>query len=753
MSQLDFKISSGLKNIIGKELITSDRIAIFELVKNSYDANASLVRIVFQNIKDGKNKKPSKILIIDNGEGMSYDDLVKKWLFVGFSDKNEFEKLLSKSDFRNKIKNNRIFAGAKGVGRFSCDRLGAKLKLYTKKMEESEIHFLDVDWTEFEEDQKKEFQTIHVNYSSLQKIDIEDCEVKEFKKGTILEIFPLNDKWDSVKLLELKKYLQRLINPSSAEEEQEFQISLEAKEYSDEDRKVDKSEEYNQVNGSVKNIVFEKLGIKTTQISCSVSEDKIKTELIDKGKFIFRLEEKNTNDDLKDININLFFLNQAAKTAFTRIMGVEPKNYGSVFLYKNKFRIHPYGDEGDDWLGLEKRKSQGYARYLANRELMGRIEVHGVQEQFKEVSSRDGGVIKTEAFQHLVEFFIEKVLRRLEKYVAEGIDWDKEDAEKQKSPDEIKRDSLELIQNLVGQVKDPEKNIQFNPELLSILKDKQLENLPQVIRNIESLNKHVRAPEEKAYIEKQLKSVRIATKNLELEKIDKEKELKNKEKESLFLTKVVSTDKEIIASLNHTIENSTKTIKEIILDINKKIHSNRPLSEIIPFIDELSIENDKIMVLSNIVSMANFKTKVELIRKDVVLYIKEYLERIVKAEIIKFKFLNKDIEHVANFRPLEISIILDNLISNARKAGATSMTVKFKILNKKLHIYISDNGKGVDKKVTTDLFKRGMTTTNGSGIGLYHIKTIVERMGGSVVFAGNELKELDRGACFKVILP
>ena len=744
--QLDFKISSGLKNIIGKELITNDYIAIFELVKNSYDADAKSVRIVFQNIRVTGKKNPSRILIIDDGDGMSDTDLRKKWLFVGYSDKKINEEETTGKNFRDKIKSKRIFAGAKGVGRFSCDRLGAKLKLYTKEEDEKEIHSLEVNWTEFEEDQEKEFQTVKVIYSSLPKIDLSDYQLRNFIKGTVLEISSLNDKWNSTKLLELKKYLQRLINPSSTAEEKDFKILLEAKEFLDEDKKVKKDEEYNLINGPVKNIVFEKLGLKTTQIKCFINEGKVKTELIDKGKFIFKLEEKNIYDDLHNITINLFYLNQAAKTSFTRIMGVEPKNYGSIFLYKNKFRIHPYGDEGNDWLGLEKRKAQGYARYLSNRELMGRVEIQGFQNHFKEVSSRDGGVIKTDAFDHLTRFLKDKVLRRLERYVTESIDWDRENVKKQKLPEEIKKDSLDLIQKLVGQVKDPEKNIQFNPDLLSILKDKQVENLPEIIKNIESLKRYVKIPKQKAYIEKQLKSVKLAAKSLK-------NELKAKEKESLFLTKVVSTDKEIVVSLNHTIENSTMTIKEILLDINRKIKAVRPISEIIPFIDELSIENDKIMVLSNIVSMANFKTKVELIKKDIVVYIKEYLERIVKAEIITFEFFNENIEHVIKFRPLEISIILDNFISNARKAGATSMSIKFKMLNKTLHIYISDNGKGVNNKMIERLFKRGETTTKGSGIGLHHIKTIIERMGGNVKFKGNNIEGLGKGACFEVTLP
>jgi hypothetical protein len=80
--------------------------------------------------------------------------------------------------------------------------------------------------------------------------------------------------------------------------------------------------------------------------------NKIYTELVDKGTFVFSLEEKNNYPSLRNINIRLFFLNRAAKSTFTRTMGIEPVRYGSIFLYKNGFRIHPYGDEGNDWLGL-----------------------------------------------------------------------------------------------------------------------------------------------------------------------------------------------------------------------------------------------------------------------------------------------------------------------------------------------------------------------------------------------------------------
>lgn len=82
-SDLSFRISTGLKNIIGRDLISNEYIAIFELVKNSYDAGASKVDIEFtQSQKEG-----AQISISDNGCGMNYEEITQKWLFVAYSEK------------------------------------------------------------------------------------------------------------------------------------------------------------------------------------------------------------------------------------------------------------------------------------------------------------------------------------------------------------------------------------------------------------------------------------------------------------------------------------------------------------------------------------------------------------------------------------------------------------------------------------------------------------------------------------------
>ena len=249
-----------------------------------------------------------------------------------------------------------------------------------------------------------------------------------------------------------------------------------SKEYAKHEKKV-----RDIVNGEIKNIVFEKLQIKTTKISCFVKEDKITTEIYDKGVFVFQIQEKNIFQPLKNINIHIFYLNREAKNIFTKTMGVRPYQFGSIFLYKNGFRIQPLGDPKDDWLGLEAAKGQGFGRNLSTREVIGRIEVNGPQLGFKEVSSRDRGVEDTKEFELLLKLIKTKPMRWLTRYVVEGIDWDKPEDMKKKTDEEIYRDSIELISKLIGNVKDPEKSIKLNSDMLNIFKHREIDNFSNLL--------------------------------------------------------------------------------------------------------------------------------------------------------------------------------------------------------------------------------------------------------------------------------
>lgn len=202
MEELKFKVSAELKNILGRDLITSDNIAILELVKNSYDAHATKVDITFDT---------DKIIIADNGKGMTLDELKNKWLFVGFSAKRDGTE---DDSYRSKFKRN--YAGAKGIGRISCDRLARYLTLITKSSESDTEETLFVDWKSFEGKQKVEFDTVGIKHKS-------STEIHKFPNdsttGTILEFSVLHTNWGWDEIIELRKSLEKMINPFSETDE------------------------------------------------------------------------------------------------------------------------------------------------------------------------------------------------------------------------------------------------------------------------------------------------------------------------------------------------------------------------------------------------------------------------------------------------------------------------------------------------------------------------------------------------------
>lgn len=161
---MEFKISTGLKNIIGKDLITDEFIAVFELVKNSYDAFAKNVIITIEE---------NRLIISDDGKGMSLADLKDKWLFLAYSaKKDDFEDSRNSNkneSYRDSIQERRHYAGSKGIGRFSSDSLGQQLTIKTKKSKASKVEELIVDWSKFEKNQKDTFETVKVDHKTIEK--------------------------------------------------------------------------------------------------------------------------------------------------------------------------------------------------------------------------------------------------------------------------------------------------------------------------------------------------------------------------------------------------------------------------------------------------------------------------------------------------------------------------------------------------------------------------------------------------------
>jgi signal transduction histidine kinase len=748
MSDKYFKVSSALKNLIGSDLITDNFVAVFELVKNSFDARATEVKITFEDIYS----KNAKVIIQDNGKGMDYEDLTEKWLFLGYSAKRD-----GTEDYRDKIKSGRVYAGAKGVGRFSCDRLGKFLNLITvSEKPKSKIENIFVDWVKFEKNQKVEFKEIPVTHNVLAKTKY------DLKKGTVLEITGVpTDFWNRDNFKKLKEKLSKLIRPdlNTSDEVQKFKIILSVPDEHDKDREVlkkfkqegntDIEQYYNTVNGEIKNFVFNELDIKTTKIESTI-DDKgiITTRLTDRENYIYLIKEKSEFPLLSNIGVTLYFLNKSAKDTFKRRTGVAHVDFGSVFIYKNGFRIYPYGERRDDSLGLENRALQGYARYVGLRSLIGEISITGENPELRETTSRGDGLVKTKTYNELTnseDGYLIKILRRLEKYVVEVTDWgvNAEDETENISSEKVKENLVKLIAN----ISDDKSflDLKYNKDIIDLISNKEGKSAKKLVKNFkriaaESNNKilYKEAERIEKAITTSLKRADSAEKELGTkiqEKKKIEQELEKKKEQLAVRDSIEAQDIENVTNLHHQVFVIADTVKSILKEMYNKITIDEgeiTRTELIQFMDELISENKKIESLSRFGMRAIFEDFNSKSENDISDFLSDYVSKIsnyFKTNKIKVEYKQLTSKPFkASFRPLDISIIIDNIINNSKKHKATQLSIITESFSSKFEITFRDNGIGFSKEITdiNEVFKKGFSTTKSTGLGLYHINNIIK---------------------------
>jgi signal transduction histidine kinase len=169
------------------------------------------------------------------------------------------------------------------------------------------------------------------------------------------------------------------------------------------------------------------------------------------------------------------------------------------------------------------------------------------------------------------------------------------------------------------------------------------------------------------------------------------------------------------------------------------INGGRQLShdEVKTEFEQLLLLNQQVIAASRFATTANFMLESSKIETDLGGYIYEYITKVCPIHEGNIDIVADN--NIKNFRlkfsPIEISIIIDNLINNAYKAGAGLIT--FSLFQEDVHsirILVKDNGGGVPSEIHPQerIFEKGITTTSGSGLGLYHVRQLLESMQGNI---------------------
>jgi signal transduction histidine kinase len=382
--ELVFRPRARLVSILGDQLISDPAVGLIELVKNSYDADATEVVVEVSNTS---SEEETTVVVHDNGIGMSLDDIKTKWLSPAVSHKEQRKKNLERTAL------GRLPIGEKGVGRFAVHKLGIKLKMITRTSSDKEV-VLNIDWSHFDNPE---------NYLDGVGFEVVIREPEVFtgdETGTRIVMQEARQPWNVKLLKKTHRALRRLQSPVG-ENGSDFNVKFRCPEHPElEDIAPDKildSAHYTfsaevsdtgQCRYSYKcsHPELEERRHEGEQCLVSLAANELQGVAPASGPFKFRFHVwQRTREHL-------------------RASGVSPRELDAicgVSLYRDGLRVYPYGEPGNDWLLLDQERIQAPSEKLGNNQVVGIIHLDQVDNlKLRDKTNREG-LIENEAFLDL----------------------------------------------------------------------------------------------------------------------------------------------------------------------------------------------------------------------------------------------------------------------------------------------------------------------------------------------------------------
>ena len=196
----------------------------------------------------------------------------------------------------------------------------------------------------------------------------------------------------------------------------------------------------------------------------------------------------------------------------------------------------------------------------------------------------------------------------------------------------------------------------------------------------------------------------------------------------------------LVHHISHKLSQTTPQLDSLIRAISRDKFDKKT---ILKKLSDIKLNTEQIEKISRLVIRSNFDLLVSEEQSDLITYIEEYVslhQEINEISGIEIQIEKELEEFIFLFSKINISIILDDLISNAKKANATKAKITFSSGPKNsLQMIFSDNGKGVNEEIESSMFDIGITSTIGSGVGLFTVRKLMKEMGGNVKFIGNDV--------------
>lgn len=440
--KLNFKADAHLIQVLGEQLIASEKVGILELIKNSYDAQASYCKVQIEKIPDLEDIDPDLyefndyqgpvIVIEDDGTGMNREVIEDGWLRPASTIKTNIKARLKEERNKaieegtlgayesltkelKKAHKNRIPLGEKGVGRFATHRLGKKVRIKTKVVEHNFEYVLDIDWSLFDQYTGRPVDLDSIGISLRKQEPSRDYGERE--SGTQIIIYGGKEgfSWDEKSIIDLNDSISKLNspNPNPDKIENQFEAYLECPQLPDLES-IDYVEEFDPI------FTFEGLidenGVLDYTLNFNPPSHKVPLGK-DKWSEISLDLKKIAKDYWKEdgsfrkpkcgefyFHLDIWYrskpwIDGPNANDFKRYLS----NYGGVSIFRDGINIFPaeWGAE-IDWLNLSERQIKQAYR-MSYYHMIGNIEIDQVDNLDLVDKTDRQGLIKNKAYSDLVK--------------------------------------------------------------------------------------------------------------------------------------------------------------------------------------------------------------------------------------------------------------------------------------------------------------------------------------------------------------
>jgi len=403
-----------LLHTIGTELISSERVAVVELVKNAYDADAD--RVVIRLVGPFKLGE-GRIEVLDDGHGMTEERVRETWLEIATPHRSR--------NSRSEKRGRRVL-GEKGIGRFAASRL-ADLMLLVSRPESADVEVaLHLNWNDFR-DPEKYLEDVRLDWNTRSpqvfavngeaSVIWQAAGEPSSVKGTLIQLTNLSNDWSYADAYGLRRDLSRLVSARVPGTHQDFSITMVVEgapgDWPDLSGPVTVPGELERAPYTLLAAV-DRNGVAEVLVQVDNQESHISRDL--------RLTPTNDFDANGPIPCGPFSMELRVwdrdHAALRRQAGTEltPREFGrllddtsGVSVYRDGFRVLPFGEPGDDWLGLDKRRINNPSLRISNNQVVGEVFIsNDANPALKDQTNREG-LIEGPAYDAFVSSVVDLI--------------------------------------------------------------------------------------------------------------------------------------------------------------------------------------------------------------------------------------------------------------------------------------------------------------------------------------------------------